>query len=793
MAEAEQTSRGASRTGWQWRNLGRNLRPPGLRATIIATLLIAGLTPLAIVLALHLLVVEPRLLGWTTVVHEDAAVAFAPVMVIRRIVVGTLVLTALGMLAFGLWCGQRLSGPILALAERMRRLAAGDTASSMGPTGQGDDIGQMAQAVEVFRQALIEKDLSSARRSLAMEAADIGSWDFDVGTGEMIGDARCEAIFATPPGSFMDYAGFLALLHPLDRDRLDTLVQKALDPMGGGLFQAEYRIIGLTDGVERWVSARGRGIVEAGVTTRLIGTAVDVTERKRVEAVLGESEARRVLAMELAQIGSWESDVTDRSFSGDARSMTLFGYPDETRIPYEAWSAALHPEDRQAVTDAVAASLDPAGPRGFDVEHRVIDPRDGRESWIAATGRVLFEDDRPVQMIGTMVDVTERRRAEAKLRESEERRLMAMDAADIWPWEFNPRTRMLSIPPGAGPGAAPPGLPADVVVHYDVWEQLVHPDDRDRIADRMAAALDPSASGLYNTEYRVMRPDLGERWVSGMGKAHFADGEAVRLIGTAMDITDRKRAEAQAHEREQLLRDVQAELAHANRVATTGHLAGSIAHDVNQPLHAAMASAAAAVRWLSADPPDIEEAKLALAVIAKSCRRAGEIVDGMRALVKKDAARIGPVALNGAVAEIVALTRNEAERNGVEVRTQLAEDLPPIEGDRVQLQQVILNLVINAVQAMSGLDGPRDLLITTAATKDGVVAAVEDTGPGFSAEQANQLFDAFYTTKASGLGLGLSICRSIADAHGGRLSAMAKTPRGARFEFSLPTAPTADP
>ena len=163
----------------------------------------------------------------------------------------------------------------------------------------------------------------------------------------------------------------------------------------------------------------------------------------------------------------------------------------------------------------------------------------------------------------------------------------------------------------------------------------------------------------------------------------------------------------------------------------------------------------------------------------------------MRALVKKDTARIGPVALNAAVAEIVALTRNEAARNRVEVRTRLADDLPPIEGDRVQLQQVVLNLVINAVQAMSDVDGPRDLLITTAATKDGVVTAVEDSGPGFLAEQAKHLFDPFYTTKASGLGLGLAICRSIADAHGGRLSATAKTPRGARFEFLLPTAPTA--
>lgn len=231
----------------------------------------------------------------------------------------------------------------------------------------------------------------------------------------------------------------------------------------------------------------------------------------------------------------------------------------------------------------------------------------------------------------------------------------------------------------------------------------------------------------------------------------------------------------------------QAELAHANRVATVGHLAGSIVHDVNQPLTAAMTNAEAAIRWLSADPPHFEEAKIALANIPKNCRRAADIILGMRALVKKDPKRIGPVALNDVVTEIVALTRNEAVKSRINVQTEFAEDLPPVEGDRVQLQQVILNLIINAIQAMSEVEGQRELLITTRATDAEVVAAVEDSGPGFAAADAERLFESFYTTKASGLGLGLAICRSIAKAHGGSLSASAKTPRGACFELTVPT------
>lgn len=474
-------------------------------------------------------------LGWTAVVREDTAVAFAPVLTIRRIVGGVLVLTALAMLTFGLWYGQRLSDPILDLADRMRRLAAGDTASPVEHIHRADDIGSMAQAVSVFRQALIEKELGSARQSLAMEAADIGAWDFDVASGSLILDARSRAIFAVPPDADFDYPTFLSLLSEADRERVGALILQALDPTGPGVVQTEYRIVGMSDGVERWVSVRGRSVVEDGVANRLIGTIVDVTSRKRAEAVLGDSEARRALAMELAHIGAWESDVAIRSFKGDERSMALFGHPGETEMSYRDWVAALHPEDRQSVITAITAALDAAGPRGFDVEHRVVDPRDGREIWIAATGRVLFEDGKPTRLIGTMIDVTERREAEAKLRESEERRQMAMEVANIWAWEFDPRTRLLS---GAG-GAAP----SDPSVDYDAWAATLHPSDREMAKAHVAAALDPSGDGGYNSEYRVFRAGGVERWTSVTGRAFFENGQAVRLVGTAMDITARKQAE----------------------------------------------------------------------------------------------------------------------------------------------------------------------------------------------------------------------------------------------------------
>jgi C4-dicarboxylate-specific signal transduction histidine kinase len=240
------------------------------------------------------------------------------------------------------------------------------------------------------------------------------------------------------------------------------------------------------------------------------------------------------------------------------------------------------------------------------------------------------------------------------------------------------------------------------------------------------------------------------------------------------------------------LREVQMELAHANRVATMGQLTASIAHEINQPIGATVTNAQAALRWLAADPPDLEEVRQTLARIVKDGNRAGQVIDQIRSLIKKASPCKDRLGLNEAIREVVALTHGEAIKNHVSVRTQLAEGLPPIEGDRVQLQQVILNLTINAIEAMSSTnDAPRDLLLSTEKTEpdDGVHVAVRDSGPGLAPVALDSVFDAFYTTKPSGLGLGLSICRSIIEAHGGRLWATANVPRGAVFQFTVPARP----
>jgi C4-dicarboxylate-specific signal transduction histidine kinase len=242
---------------------------------------------------------------------------------------------------------------------------------------------------------------------------------------------------------------------------------------------------------------------------------------------------------------------------------------------------------------------------------------------------------------------------------------------------------------------------------------------------------------------------------------------------------------------ERQYREAQMALAHANRVATMGQLTASITHEVNQPITAAVTYALAARRYLSADPPNLREVDDALSLIIKEGNRAGEVVGRIRALIKKVPARKDAVAIDDAILEVIALTRAEAANNSVSVRTQFAKGLPRVQGDRVQLQQVMLNLIVNAIQAMSGIgEGPRELQISIDAvpSEGGVRVGVRDTGSGLSPESLSRLFEPFYTTKPEGMGMGmgLSICRSIIEAHGGRLWATGCEPRGALFQFTIP-------
>ena len=327
------------------------------------------------------------------------------------------------------------------------------------------------------------------------------------------------------------------------------------------------------------------------------------------------------------------------------------------------------------------------------------------------------------------------------------------------------------------------------------WSDITPPEwlERERhewVPQLLAkGALQPNGLGRLPYEKEYFRKD-GSRVPVLIGAASFEEKQN-QGVAFVLELSDRKQAEAEARESERRYREVQMELAHANRAATMGQLTASIAHEVKQPIAAAAANAAAALRWLDTRPPNVDETRQALARIVSETMRASDIICRIRNFIKKTPPRKDTLDINEVVREVIELTRGEAIKYGIAVQAVFGEGLPFIRGDRVQLQQVMLNLIVNAIEAMSATaGGPRALRISTAAdSSTGVSFAVSDSGPGLPADGIERLFDPFYTTKPSGLGMGLSICRKIVDAYGGRLSATPNVPRGAVFQLTVPAHP----
>jgi PAS domain S-box-containing protein len=383
-------------------------------------------------------------------------------------------------------------------------------------------------------------------------------------------------------------------------------------------------------------------------------------------------------------------------------------------------------------------------------------------------------------------DVAARRRAEAVLREREARirRLVDANIIGIIIWDLEGRILEANDAFLRMVGYDREDLASGGLNRTD----LTPAEWRDR--DTRTAAELKMIGTVQPFEKEYFRKDASRVPVL-IGAALFEESGS-QGVSFVLDLTERKRAEAEARENERRYRETLMGLAHANRVTTMGQLTASIAHEVNQPIAAAVLNAEAALSWLGAQPPALEKVRKSLGQIVEDGRRAGNVIGGIRALIKKAPARKDCMDINEPIREVIALTRIEAAKTGVSVQTDLADGLPLIYGDRVQLQQVILNLIINAIEAMSSVaETPRALLISTGqAEPGGVLVTVRDTGPGLDPSSVDRLFEAFYTTKPEGMGMGLSISRSIIEDYGGRLWASANVPRGAMFQFTVPARET---
>jgi C4-dicarboxylate-specific signal transduction histidine kinase len=314
------------------------------------------------------------------------------------------------------------------------------------------------------------------------------------------------------------------------------------------------------------------------------------------------------------------------------------------------------------------------------------------------------------------------------------------------------------------------------------WEerlQRIHPEDRAKWQGAVERAIAQTSD--YEVEFRILQQDGTVKFIHTVGHPVLnASGNLVEFVGSSTDITERKRAE-------ESLRQTQADLVRVSRVTTMGELTASLAHEVNQPIAAASTNANTCLRWLAGDTPNIEEASAAAMRIVKDAKRAAEITSRVRQLFRKGTSQRDLVDVNEIIREMIVLLRAETTRYNIFVGTDLAEDLPQVLADRVQLQQVLMNLVINGIEAMKDADGTRELAIRSQRMQDDeVVVSVSDSGVGLPPEQTEQIFDAFFTTKPHGTGMGLRISRSIIESHDGRLWAADNSPRGASFYFTLP-------
>jgi PAS domain S-box-containing protein len=392
----------------------------------------------------------------------------------------------------------------------------------------------------------------------------------------------------------------------------------------------------------------------------------------------------------------------------------------------------------------------------------------------------LHESGDLIEFGGTAIDVTAAKQAEEALRQSRSYLLEAQRLSHTGSWAGAPGAgeirywseecyRVLGFDPHDGQPRA------------ETFFQRIHPDDRAKTMEELERAGREKTE--FEFDYQIVHPGGEIRKIHTVGHPVFSSsGELVEYVGTVIDVTERQRAE---EERERL-RQVQADLAHLSRVTTMGELTASLAHEIKQPISAALTNAKTCLRWLGRDVPDLPEASEAAARIVKDATRAADIISRISLLFKKGALQRELVDVNDVIREMIVLLRSEANRYSISIRIELAEDLPRVMADRVQLQQVFMNLMLNGIDAMKETTGEGELTITSEADHGQVQVSVSDTGVGLRPEQTDQIFKAFFTTKDNGTGMGLPISRSIIESHGGHLWATGVPGSGATFQFTLP-------
>jgi PAS domain S-box-containing protein len=548
-------------------------------------------------------------------------------------------------------------------------------------------------------------------------------------------------------------------------------------------FDIHFRIR-LPDGTRKHVHSVGHPVLNSERNLiQLVGTNMDVTEQYEAKEKLqkafdeikkSQDHLRLVIDAIPTLVWRAQPDGVPDFLNQPALDYTGLS-PDQAEF---GWPRAFHPKDKKAMLIKWSTIRDSGRPGSLEARLRRFD---GEYRWFLFQAEPLRDKSgKIVKWYGSATDIEDRKLAELALRESEQRFRDYAETASDWLWETGPDHRVASISEHVNviglPASRLPGM-----TRWDIASDFEAEPEKWRRHQETLDAHRPFRDFVYST----ITKSGPQVYVRSSGKPFFdVNGNFLGYRGTGTDITALIRAE----QAEQDLRRAQAELAHVTRVTMLGELTASIAHEVNQPLAAVVANAEASLRWLNREQPDLAAARRSVEWVINDGVRASDVIRRVRALAKKSDMEIVRLELNQVVNEAIALVDRELIQHRVSLQTELAPGLPEIPGDRVQLQQVIINLLMNGIEAMEPVtDRPRELLIRSGKGDTGqLILSVTDSGIGISAENANRLFNAFFTTKSSGLGMGLSICRSIVEAHGGRMSASSNDGPGATFQLLLP-------
>jgi PAS domain S-box-containing protein len=579
------------------------------------------------------------------------------------------------------------------------------------------------------------------------------------------------------------HGGWEAFIHPADFPATMKAFNHAIET--GTPYETVHRLR-RRDGEYRWHQARGDPLRDRdGLIIQWYGVAVDIDDAKKAEDRLRRSEAYLSEAQRISHTGSYAySPVTRQLLYWSEECYRIWGFDPVQGLPdREIAARRIHPDDRARVDkEALEARRQK---RDYTVEFRIVLP-DGTVKYLESSEHYVFSArGELVETMGTNVDVTERKHAEEALRRGEAWLAQAQRLSHTGTWVLDGTTKKHFLywsdeSYRVWGFDALQGLPT----RDAMWERI-HPDDRERVWGEVQEALREKRDFL--AEFKILLPDGTVKYLEANTHHEFSPlGLLLEVICTNVDVTERKCAQ---DERERL-RLLEADLAHINRVSTMGELAASLSHEILHPIATARTNARAGMRFLEMSPPNLNEVREALGCVVRDADRAKDIVGRIRSQIKRAPPRKEHFDLNEAINEVIVMVRSATAKDAISVSTRLMDGLVPIQGDRVQLQQVLVNLILNAVEAMNSVEGGRrELSITTEQSQTGgILVAVQDSGPGIDPVNLDRIFEPFYTTKTSGVGMGLSICQTIINGHGGRLWMSANEPRGAVFQFTLPAA-----